>query len=316
MVSCGEQLEKERVQLRHQLSESRQRHQACKEQLETLRTSLEHEEQLGELLRARAWTLEEDNTALLRRCAEGRCAEALRTESERGRRTEEVARFRAELADAQREHGDLRTELRACRRECFEAERNVAEADAKREKAFATLEEESGRWAQSREAMREEFASEAGLCGEMVAQLRSKLAEVQAEQETLCRTPPRRPTAPSPFASPTSTGPSKPGTPRLRELDAYAELVERLRAEVLREREEKEASARSLTSLRASYRLLLQRVGDSTSGTGGRAPAARGLPAGNGGVGVGSPPAALKSSAATGTATAAPREGLAHSLAR
>merc|ERR1712151_1130370 len=58
----------------------------------------------------------------------------------------------------------------------------------------------------------------------------------------------------------TSTPGWGPGTPWLRELDAYAELVERLRAELLREREEKESSAQCLQTLRSSYKLLLQRV--------------------------------------------------------
>merc|ERR1712217_294448 len=59
---------------------------------------------------------------------------------------------------------------------------------------------------------------------------------------------------------------SGPPTPQLNELDAYAELVERLRAEVSRERAEREASANSLATLRGSYRLLLQRASVCNNG--------------------------------------------------
>lgn len=47
----------------------------------------------------------------------------------------------------------------------------------------------------------------------------------------------------------------------LRELDAYAAIIVRLRAELQREREEREASETSLRSLQGAYRLLLARVG-------------------------------------------------------
>eukprot|EP00435_Cladocopium_sp_Y103_P046194 s1236_g13.t1 len=51
-----------------------------------------------------------------------------------------------------------------------------------------------------------------------------------------------------------------PSSPELQELDSYAELVERLRSEVAHERAERQASAKSLSALRNSYRLLLQRT--------------------------------------------------------
>lgn len=50
-----------------------------------------------------------------------------------------------------------------------------------------------------------------------------------------------------------------PASPQLDELDAYAEIVQRLQLEVRRQREEREAASQSLSSLRQSYRLLLER---------------------------------------------------------
>lgn len=68
------------------------------------------------------------------------------------------------------------------------------------------------------------------------------------------------------FATPRSRQ-SRCSSPRissaslLDELDAYAALVHRLRSELEREREERDASTRSIANLRSSYNLLLQRGG-------------------------------------------------------
>jgi len=57
---------------------------------------------------------------------------------------------------------------------------------------------------------------------------------------------------------------SSPVTSQIDELDAYAELVARLRSEVRWEREEREEAARNLARLQGTYRLLLQRVSGAT----------------------------------------------------
>jgi len=117
-----------------------------------------------------------------------------------------------------------------------------------------------------------EVAGEAELCEQMAENLRQQLKEAHKMQEDLAErmaesleatTPPLSPCGEPLFLKEdVSKHAFQPGpaTPQLRELDAYAELVERLQVEVQREREEREASASSLTALRGSYRLLLQRV--------------------------------------------------------
>ncbi|CAJ1423041.1 unnamed protein product [Effrenium voratum] len=68
-------------------------------------------------------------------------------------------------------------------------------------------------------------------------------------------------------ASSVSGSPTEAPSPlQLQELDAYAELVDKLRSEVARERTEREASAASLAALRNSYRLLLQRASTDSLG--------------------------------------------------
>merc|ERR1712178_474964 len=110
--------------------------------------------------------------------------------------------------------------------------------------------------AAARHAVRAEFAGETEMCRQMASQLEHRLAQAQELQQGLEELAESLP----------ESGQSRPmicSSPDLRELDAYAELVERLRLEVSREREERQSTARSLETLRSSYRLLLHRVSTS-----------------------------------------------------
>eukprot|EP00928_Gymnodinium_smaydae_P010920 TRINITY_DN14113_c0_g1_i1.p1 TRINITY_DN14113_c0_g1~~TRINITY_DN14113_c0_g1_i1.p1 ORF type:complete len:800 (+),score=149.40 TRINITY_DN14113_c0_g1_i1:138-2402(+) len=274
MVACGEHLERERTRLRQQLSDARKQLRARTERLEALQGSLEQEEQHAESLRARASSLQQEKAS-----AEHQA------ERERRRCSEENSRRSAEFAAVWSEHRELHAELRSALHEKWQLDtevRRATEAAALAESRCTAAEEEAvargfaeGQRREHAAALdaavrraRAEFSGEQAACGEMAAELRGRLAEVQAEQDA------GRQAAAAASAPPASALPSGAATPRLRELDAYAELVERLRAELIREREEREAAVRSLASLRGSYRLLLERAGGSGSsgaGAGNRA---------------------------------------------
>ena len=106
-------------------------------------------------------------------------------------------------------------------------------------------------------AVRAEFASETELSKQMASQLEHRLPQAQELQGGLEEFAAGLPEAAPSKALPCSSGYE---TPQLEELDAYAELVDRLRLEVRREREDREATAQSLDTLKSSYRLLLHRM--------------------------------------------------------
>lgn len=303
MVACGENLEQERAQMRQQLSKSRLQGRAASKHAESLRQTLEQQEQLGETLKARSCTLHEDNAALTRslqkerqgrmedmahrrvelnllRQEEAKASSAL-TAVDRGNRSElQAAEFaRAKLmaiwskerdewsnhsyritAELQKQLSSLQLELQTSRH----AEKAELESvkEARAGTASSQLVDLQAGMGAMREAVRMEFAGETELCRQMASQLEHRLAQAQELQDGLEEF---AATLPDPTISRSPLCSSGFATPQLRELDAYAELVDRLRLEVSREREERQASAQSLETLRSSYRLLLHRV--SAAGT-------------------------------------------------
>eukprot|EP00927_Polykrikos_kofoidii_P067106 TRINITY_DN62631_c0_g1_i1.p1 TRINITY_DN62631_c0_g1~~TRINITY_DN62631_c0_g1_i1.p1 ORF type:complete len:1086 (-),score=257.80 TRINITY_DN62631_c0_g1_i1:138-3299(-) len=369
MVACGEQLERERSRLRQQLAEMRHRMKSHAGEVESLRCSFHQETEMGELLRARAWALEQDNGTLRERArsAEGErriCADG--SQREHAELLANLAKCHAELTFAQQQNDRLSAKVEAeasesqHRRFAFEraeaachearvdataaaaaavATRAAAEAQAvaaaaaagaaeagarrgaeaeaaARRDLLGVLDNERAQWSKEREelfcsastalaeltdarqaeaawsrfakeaetAALAEASGEVAVCKAMAEQLRSRLTELQKEREAIhgiagggvnvhdggCN-------AWAPTAS-SSTAPSEPATPRLQELDAYAMLVDRLRSEMMREREEREATGRTLASLRGSYRMLLLR--SSGEGTAAAAAAAAVAPGG------------------------------------
>eukprot|EP00929_Paragymnodinium_shiwhaense_P059676 TRINITY_DN29875_c0_g2_i1.p1 TRINITY_DN29875_c0_g2~~TRINITY_DN29875_c0_g2_i1.p1 ORF type:complete len:801 (-),score=234.42 TRINITY_DN29875_c0_g2_i1:218-2620(-) len=287
MVACGEQLEQEKAELARELLAGRKQQLSLGEQLKAFASELGAEEQLGAMLEVRERSLREETATLSRslheersRYAEASCQlqrRLLDAQSDCREAGEELSKLSAQKAAAEGLRSDLSTffdeerrrltaardelakNLADARVELVHAQKAEAAQPAALRRAFQEGEEQARR--ASREAARQAVASEEALCGEMADQLRGRLAELQASS---CASPPRRVpplllenTCSSASTIPPSTGPA---TPRLRELDAYAELVDKLRLELSREREEREAAVRSLDSLRSSYRLLLQRV--------------------------------------------------------
>jgi hypothetical protein len=296
MVTCGEDLERECARLRKKLCTSKRERQDVCEQTECLKQSLEQEEQLGELLKARTWAVEEDISAL-----------KTKLQQERSARLEDASRHRADLRAASQEEAEIAAELASlASRSCTEAK--AAEKD--REELLAAWSRERKHWtsesaettstleqelatlrgdlklarhsekaelntlqtlrsaseaesrqevAAIRKAVRAEFSGEAELCKQMAAQLEHRLAQAQELKDGFEeRVAAQLEAGASVYVAP-------PAAPQLAELDAYAELVERLRVEISREREERQAATRSLESLRSSYRLLLQRVSSRES---------------------------------------------------
>lgn len=296
MVSCGEDLERECARLRQKLSSSKRERQDACENAESLRHSLEQEEQLAEILKARTRVVEEDVSAL-----------KAKLQHERSARLEDASRHRADLRVANQEESAIAAALAAAEsRSCSEAK----EAQRDREDLLASWSKERKQWSSEsagitsaleqqvatlredlkiarhnekaefdtaqklrclaevesrheesaiRKAVRAELSSEAELCRQMQAQLEHRLAQAQELKESF------EERAAAPLVMGTLPAASPPATPQLAELDEYAQLVERLRVEISREREEKEAATRSLESLRSSYRLLLQRVSSGGS---------------------------------------------------
>lgn len=305
MVDCGEDLERERSQLLRGLKEIREQQRRNDEHTVALRSSLEQEEHLGEILKARSWALEEDNVSL-----------AAELTNARRIRVEDQARFEAEKVAINSASVELQESLRAAGIRRGDAERRAADALvswgreredwssihdqlsqractlhaelelAQRQEASEAIAAQEARAAMDA-ADREDVCRRATAlggqldggdrlaCAQVAGQLRQRLAQSQQREQELQE---KKAHAATPAVAVTSEPSSStsavcPGvglgadgalesaTPRrLQELDTYAELVEQLKAEVLEEREEREASARSLASLRASYRLLLQRL--------------------------------------------------------
>jgi len=315
MVAYGEGLERRCSQLRRELREARRRHQAGGERAEVLRSALEQEEQLGEILKARVWALEQDRAEFSEQASE-----------ERSCRLQDAASSSAVLAGLQREREELCTALRDAKR-CGEVAGELA-VEAARHELLAAWDRERSQWTEARadlecracvareeleaatraeaaqaqaaasaaveaktaavaalreeegmrarhEAAMAELAGESEHCRQATAQLDARLAQAQRLQHEMEERLAQAPAAPppptlqpaSPLRGPSPpTLDSGPPTPQLRELDACAELVERLQAEVRRERAEREASANSLAALRGSYRLLLQRASSCSDG--------------------------------------------------
>jgi len=176
--------------------------------------------------------------------------------------------------DLEHRASEVKLELEAAERAGAAETMACMEAKTKAEAAAqAALREEEGMRARHEAAMLE-LAGESEVCKQATEQLEVRLTQARRLQEDLEERLAQAPAAPAPPVCPVSpppaarvlAGDSGPPTPQLRELDAYAELVERLQAEVSRERTEREASASSLAALRGSYRLLLQRASSCSDG--------------------------------------------------
>lgn len=283
MVSCGEDLERERAQLRRELKEAQQMKCARDEQVEQLQDNMEQEQQLGEILKARVRVLEEDGVDL-----------SVREDLERTCRREDAAKHQRQHAALERELVQTREALRGANRGCELAEaratqavRRESHAEHEREraswaKAIARMEEEVSHMraeldAEQRQHAAEQVAIRRNLKSESEAgkKAEASLTHALCRQESLEKQLAQMPIAVAPASMERHDAPSRPGglaadvdsrastpqpsTPQLQELDNYAELVEQLQKELSRERAEREASAKSLSSLRTSYRLLLQR---------------------------------------------------------
>lgn len=125
-----------------------------------------------------------------------------------------------------------------------------AEEEAKLALLAAQSAEADARCAMEAEKVaRAKLQGEENVCTQLAAELRERIKQAESIEADLEW---RLQDAKAQAAAPSS--------PELQELDSYAELVERLRSEVAHERAERQASAKSLSALRSSYRLLLQRT--------------------------------------------------------
>jgi len=292
MVAYGQGLERECASLRKEVKRLRRRRQGRSMGLVPADCgSLEQEEQLGEILRARLQVLEEDNAALVREAEDERCL-----------RLSDAVLHGLEVSALNREQNELSAQLQAAEHTTRASNRLVAEEVDQRRKLVETYTQERSNWAEAhavleqhdqaakqdlevvrRAEMTEVHLAESAAVEEAIAEARVKQLDVtaaetarlttessqyeqavrqltrqlsQAQQLQAClqmqlvaaRSPPE------------PLDMSGPSTPQLQELDSYAELVDRLQAEVSRERAEREASVSSLATLRGSYRMLLQRL--------------------------------------------------------
>lgn len=260
MAACGKELERDQAQLRQKLAEATCETRGAQEQAMRLRCSLEHAEQAQDVLTARAWAMEEDMAALKRSLEQKetqRLQEAARHDDglEVARRAE--AGTLLELAAAQ---GAARSELQAAEAArtmlmaAWEGERHQMSRHSA--ECITELQQQLMQLSQELQTSMQFGKNE----GDAAAQARREddarekaVAALQAELENEAHAPPT-------FSSGIST-------PHLHELDAYAALVERLKTELGREREMRQAESQSLEALRSSYRLLLQRVSARASGT-------------------------------------------------
>lgn len=282
MVSFGEGLELERLRLRRELAETRRNEEAHREQLCELRASLEQEEQLGELLRARVWALEQDTVDLASEAQREKVIsdqDAAHAEEQLAAAASERATLLLELQEAQaaKEAAELRAATKA-RRNLLEAwgrdRGHWAEVRAELGARIAWAENEArsarercaqveaelaskARWeaAEMREIGRAEIRSEEQMCSSLAAQLRESIEKAEALEAAR----PEEEFGATVQLFLSGHSPQAPSTPQLQELDALGELVERLRNELAAERTQREASSSTLAALRTSYRLLLQR---------------------------------------------------------
>eukprot|EP00931_Biecheleriopsis_adriatica_P050756 TRINITY_DN29412_c0_g1_i1.p1 TRINITY_DN29412_c0_g1~~TRINITY_DN29412_c0_g1_i1.p1 ORF type:complete len:661 (-),score=196.65 TRINITY_DN29412_c0_g1_i1:83-2065(-) len=288
MAACGESLERERLLLRRELAEVQRHEQVRREQAEALHESLEQEEQLGELLRARLWALEQDSEEM-----------AGAVEAEKAMHMEGAVQLQEQLVAFGSERADLVAALQDAeasqeaavqqaaekvRRSLLEAwgrdRGQWAEERAELGAIAAAAEEEARmaryraadaeadsaakvRWAtaEAREVARAELRGEEQICSRLAAELRERIGQAEILEKGLASHMAETPEADGGISLPgTGFHGSQPSTPQLQQLDAYAEIVDELRSEVLQERAEREASASNLAALRGSYRLLLQRA--------------------------------------------------------
>jgi len=253
--------------------------------MKVLRESLDREEQLCELLRARLWAVEQDSKDMLKEA-----------EAERRLTMEGEERFHHQLATLSAERAELATSLQSA-----EAAQEVAAEQAANKVRRALLEawgRDRGKWAEERaqlgaaatkageeaelarhasaraeaeslakvrqvtaeakEEARAELRGEEQLCMQLAAELRRRIAQAESLEAGLELRLDTQRKADSPWPGSPESVPM-PSHLQLQELDAYAELVEQLRSEVAMERAEREVSARNLAALRDSYRLLLLR---------------------------------------------------------
>lgn len=282
MVSCGEGLELERLRLRREVAETRRTEEAHREQSCELRASLEQEEQLGELLRARVWALEQDALDLASEAQREKVIsdqDAAQAEEQLAAAASERANLLHDLQEAKaaKEAAELRAATKA-RRNLLEAwgrdRGHWAEVRAELGARIASAEDETqrvrersvqveaelaakARWevAEIREIGRAEIRSEEQMCSSLAAQLRESIAKAEALEAAR----PEEEFGATVQLFLSGHSPQAPSSPQLQELDALGELVERLRDELAAERTQREASSSTLSALRTSYRLLLQR---------------------------------------------------------
>lgn len=285
MTSCGESLELQRLKLQLELSETSHQEHFCREQAEALQVTLEQEEQLSELLKARLWGLEQDHSEMANEAEAERSANfegALRDEEQIAGLVAERTRLSAALcameasknaAAAQAAEKVRRSLLEAWGRDRSSwaelrdelSSRVAAAEDEARlaQHAAENAEAELGarmRWeaTQVREVARAEIRGEEQLISSLTAELRERVAQAEMLEEGLeCRLAEADGVVSLQGAGSPDKGPT---TPQLQELDTYAESVDQLRSEVALERAERQASASSLAALRNSYRLLLHRA--------------------------------------------------------
>jgi len=134
MLVCGEGLQREQVDLRRQLEESRRHDQERGEHIESLRSALEREEQVSDILKARLWVIEGDNAELTNQA-----------EQERGCHQEDAARLQSQLFTAQQEHAGLTAELLTARG----VDQASEAVEAARRDLLAVLSRERTRWAKA-----------------------------------------------------------------------------------------------------------------------------------------------------------------------
>jgi len=244
------------------------------------------EEQLAELMLARKKALE-DSAVDMRRCLDAHFAEGERMQLCNDK---ELAQLRSELRELQAsavaaqflhdveegqacatELAEERAELEVVRRNWYDDKNQLtSEIRASYEELAATLEssevmtsrlcEGALQLASSRTCMEEvrvysqeraALLAESRMCTQLSTELEQWLAEVRSVEEKVAM----ETVEPS---TPRSVMSSQLATPRLRELDEYAEVVEALRAQLQQERQLKEDVRAELATTRAAYRTLLQ----------------------------------------------------------
>jgi len=292
MVTYGQGLERECASLRNEVKHLRRGRQGRTLGLVPADCgSLEQEEQLGEILRARLWALEEDSAALVREAEDERCL-----------RLSDAALHGLEVSALTREQNALFAQQKAAEHATRASNRLLAEEAEHRRKLVETYTHERSNWAEAHAVLEQhaqaakqdlevarqtemaeahlsesaaaevaiaearvkqpdvtaaetaQLITESGQYEQAVRQLKRQLSQAQQLQACLQVQLVEARSPPEPLDM------SGPSTPQLQELDSYAELVDRLQAEVSRERAEREASVSSLATLRGSYRMLLQRL--------------------------------------------------------